>query len=346
MRAGSLGDDRVVALLQDFFVPTWVPELSTAELIREPADRALMEGLHERLQDRGGVFGGARELLLSPEGEVLSFYLALGGSAFNEVFELDPQGRADRPSQYVRAGREDPDGMVQIVFRHLAKAARAVHGRLPDGWERYVDGTAPSVAAVRATPIPQPVPEPGVTALRIAIRNSARAYDTLVGMELLPLSADDERALVPAKDAGRCEWPRDLIVRLGQICTPRGDVAPQLEPDSIRGCVTAVVDGPAREGRVHGTLRGELVIEPQTRAEAGRRRSAACLYRSDLELFGDFVADAATGRVLALRLCADSTALEWRPALRPDAYPPHHLIGAELVRGPAPDPQGDKGTQR
>ena len=228
MRAGSLGDARAVALLQDFFVPVQVSELSTVELIAEPADVDLIKDLDRRLGERGGLFGGARELILSPDNEILTFYLSLGSASHNELMQLDPLRKDRRPTQNSRAGREDPEGMVQVVFRHLAAAATEVYGDLPPRWHSYVDGTAPSVAAVRATPIPLPAPETGDTALRLSVRNGHRAYDTLVGMDLLSLSPDDEVALVPRDGETECHWPRALVVRLAQALTPRGLVAPQL----------------------------------------------------------------------------------------------------------------------
>lgn len=290
MRAGSLSDPRVVAVLRKYFVCVHVPELCTEELIRLDEDRRWFKALDARLagdRPHGPFYGGVREAFFAPD-----------RTPINRFATLYPGDFAD--SQLVRRTRARPDAAVTKFFRHAAAAMRAVHDDLPADWPAFVDGTAPEVEAVRRLPIPDDPPG----TVRAWVRNDRLMYEGLVGGECITLSSDELRRLVPDPPTAGAStaWPRELFVRIARACYPRGEVWIALEDASIHGLVETRVTHRA-DGHVYATLDGTLRLEPQTARERGRR--ASCLAWARTSLRGEIVVDMATDRVTRLRIVGD-----------------------------------------
>ncbi len=287
MRAGTLSDPRVVAVLRKYFVCVHVPELCTEELIRLDEDRQWFRALDRTLRGErptGPFWGGVREAVFAPDRTLLTRFATLYSGDF-------------RDSQLVRRVRAQPDAAVRKFFRHAAEALRACHGELPSDWEAFAKGTAPDVLAAREAT----VPDDPVGTVRAWVRNDRLMYEGLVGGETIRLSAEELRHLAPETltVGASSAWPRALFVRVLGACYPRGEVLMALAPDSIHGLIETRVVG--RSGsEVRATLHGTVRMQPRTDRERGRR--AACLAWARATLRGDITIDATDGRVTRLRL--------------------------------------------
>lgn len=303
MRAGSLSDARIVALLQKYFVCARMPELSTRELIRDPADVALLERLHREASSteypfRPGFFGGEREAFFTADGDVVEVFLSLG-----------TQGQPD--SQFQAEQRAQPEAKVQRFFAKAARALTAVHGDVPEDFAALRDGTAPEIAAVRAAPIPLPSgacdSEP---ALRVSVRNDRAMYTELCGTALVTPTAQELAAVLPDLAAGarEQEWPRALFLQLAHASYPRGEVLPRLDDESIHGTLRTVVDE-VTATTARGRFAGSLALLPTKREELGARKEARMQFSLRTELVGDFLFDRASGRFTSLRLASANSEL-------------------------------------
>ncbi|MEZ5988829.1 MAG: hypothetical protein R3F30_06845 [Planctomycetota bacterium] len=333
MRAGSLSDPRIVALLRTHFVCVHMPELCTKELIEDPADLALLERYHAALLRREPrhltptLFGGEREVFLTPDGELVDIFLSLNAG---------PQDQ----KQYDLANRARPEAAVRRFF----EGARKVLARLPDGvpadLAALADGSAPAVAAAaRLAPGPALSP-PGSRVLRAHVRNDLPMYEGLVGSDDLVLDEAGLAALLPARaEVGAARaWPRERVLALARAVQPRGaGVLLRPADGSIEGEVRAVVvevDG----DRVRGRLEGRLAIGAPTAEERGRRDTYRPFRAASARVVGDFVLEG--GRLRSLRLVSEDGEgrYDYGPRDRASAW----AFGVELL---LPPPQLSRGRQ-
>jgi hypothetical protein len=302
VRAGSLSDPRLIALVAKYFVCARMPELCTKQLIACPRDVALLERLDAgRLPEHGGRYpwrpgfwGGEREAFLTPDGELLDVFLSLG-----------TQGRPD--SQFLAEQRENPEPAVDRFFDRAAHALEQVLGELPADFEALRDGSAPEVAAIRAAAPPPPPAAAGEgLALRVDVRNDRAMYTDLCGTHPIRIPPAELAGLAP--DAEPREWPRATILRIAHAATPRGAVLPRLADDSIDGRIVAQVT--RRDGSLrHGTLSGALSLLPREHAELGQRKEARMWFTLRARLIGDFTWDERRGTFTSLRLVSEAAEL-------------------------------------
>lgn len=302
MRAGSLSDARVVALLRKYFVCARLPELSTKDLIRDPRDIALLERLHAEAMAgpyprRPGFFGGEREAFFTPDGEVLDVFLSLG-----------TQGRSD--SQFLVEQRARPEAMVQRFFERAASALRAVHGALPDDFEALCDGSAAAVAEVAASVVPHPRVASDGPALRVSVRNDRVMYTELCGQDLIAWKDAELAQLLPDCSVGERarKWPRAAFLRIAHASYPRGAVLPRLRDESILGELHMLVDE-VTDAAVRGRIEGRLELRPTTGEEVGARKEARMPFELRMELCGDFTFDRVAGHFTALRIVSRASEL-------------------------------------
>ncbi|MCC6672591.1 MAG: hypothetical protein IT458_16115 [Planctomycetes bacterium] len=327
MRAGTLSDTRVLALLQRHFVCVHLPELCTKDLIADPEDLALLERLHrDALARRGGdglgwpgFFGGEREAFLTPDGELVDMFLSLNVGTKEQ-------------RQYTPAARARPDAAVERFFRAARAVLQRVHGEVPEDLEALRDGTHPDVASRAAAAIPTPPPAPaGVQRLRVWVRNDLVMYESLVGHNLLDLDATQARALLPEKPApqARQEWPRAAVLRLARAAYPRAaGVLLEVRDESIDGSVTSEVLA-VHGDTVRGTFRGALRLSAERLEERGRRDSYRPFRGADAELAGDFEFDLAKGCFTSLRLVSTSGSGRFQHHPKVESLP--YAIGVELL---------------
>lgn len=330
MRAGSLSDPRIVALLTEHFVCARIPELCTKSLIPDRRDVELLERLHAdamqlSVPGRVGFLGGEREAFLSPDGELLDVFLTLG-----------TQGHEDSQFQHVQ--RRKPEAAVQMFFRQAAAALRTVTGGLPADFEALRDGTAPAVEQARRALRPQGKVPAGQTVLRVSVRNDRLMYSALVGDELWLLAKEQARALLPGTLAAgsTSRWPDSSFLALAHQTYPRGHVAPQLDDESITGGITTRITT-ADGDLVRGTFTGALGQEPSRPGELGMRDNARVSWKLSATLRGDFEFDRARGEFTRLRLASVASELEHTRFSRPEYPKEGYWLGVELVnRGRTP----------
>lgn len=295
VRAGSLSDARVVALLSTHFIPCISSALNTPQHISSPADAELLAKCAGK--QKGTFFGGEREAFLLPDGTMQRVFLSLHG----------PDER-NGCVQMTAKGRRSEDAVWQFKA-HAERALIALHGELPADWDAIWEGKHESVKALREAGPSWPVPKPGTAALRAFVTNSYRQYDQLLGCELVAageLKAQLVKAL--AEPDARLDLDRDTLVALGRAVVPRGQVGTKLLPESITGRVTFVVESCAG-ARVQGRIEGELALVPKTRAEVGLRDSAVTRFSHESRIEGSFVLEA--GTVRELRLVSRDVKFDW-----------------------------------
>ena len=307
MRAGSLSDPRVVALLRRHFVCVHVPMLATAFLIEDPEDRAFLEALNRKHNTAyggrgdGPLYGGEREVFLAPDGTLIRIGMTLhAGGRENE--------------QSIRRVRAAPEHAVRQFFGYAEEALRKVRGDLPEDFEALRTGDDPEVARLRVL---APPPAPDGT-LRIWVRNDRLMYEALVGESRIDVDAGE-----CARIAAEGPWPRELFVRLARECYPRGDVFIDLRPESVEGGIETH-DVKVEDGVARGRFRGRLRLAPRTDVERGRR--AASFLWAETRLEGDFAFDRTARRFTSFRLAgfdgaANSQAFARRMGLDADALP-------------------------
>ncbi len=279
MRAGSLSDARVVAALRKYFVPVHIPMLSTADLIGDPRDRALLEKYNGG--PTGGWFwGGVREVFFAPDGKQLALFML-----------IYPGPR--QQSQLVRRVRAKPKAAVRRWFEEAGRALVRVRGALPKDWDALRRGTAPEVAAIAAVKPPATRPK-GDVALRVDVRNDQLMYESLVGTDWLVLSHEEARALLPERlePGTRRAWPRKLVLRLGRASYPKGIPYLDLADASIEGAL------------VRGRMIGRLKLAPRTDPERGRRPTARSFRWARCRLRGEFTWDKKRRRFTRLVLAS------------------------------------------
>lgn len=295
MRAGSLSDPRVVAVLREHFVPCLSSALNTPQHIAQAADRELLAKCAG--EQRSMFVGGEREAFLLPDGTMQQVFLSLHG----------PDER-NGCVQMTAAGRSSEDAVL-LFRRHAERALLRLHGELPANWAAIWSGQHPSIAAIRAAEPEWPRPAPGTGALRAFVRNSYGQYDQLTGCELVA-PGDLERRLATALTApgAHCDLPRELLVALGRAVVPRGQVGTWLREESIAGRVTFVAES-CDDGRVGGRIEGQLALHPETRAEVGLRDNAVTRFAHDSRIEGRFAL--VDGEVGELRLVARDVRFAW-----------------------------------
>lgn len=297
MRAGSLSDPRVVALLREHFVCVHMTELVTRHLIQDPDDVALLEKYEQELQETRPPYltpslqGGEREVFFTPDGELVDIFLSLN------------KGQKGQ-QQYSVKGRRDPRAAVRHFFRAAGHVLRKTHGKLPANFESLRDGTAPAVAVARKSSITLPEPDSDHTDLRVWVRNDLLMYDGLVGFDTCRLTPEEARRLLPPKleKGAATDWPVALFRRFGHATYPRGaGVLLSLEDESITGKVRATVER-VSGNLVSGTLRGHIKLEAPTQKERGYRKHYRPFRSAEADLVGDFTWNAARGSFESLRL--------------------------------------------
>jgi len=286
--------------------------LGTGFLIERAEDRALLEALAEK-HGRRHFHGGEREIFFTPGGELIRVGMTLhaGGHAHEQM---------------TRANRAKPERAVERFFRYAAEALRRVHGRLPDGFEAPGDGLDPAVEPARAD-----------GTLRIWVRNDRLMYEGLVGESRITLTAEEAERLARAG-----AWPRDLFVRLGRQCFPRGEVYVDLAPESVEGGIETF-DVAREDGVVRGRFRGGLELRPRRAIERGRR--AASFRWAEARVAGDFAFDASAKRLTSFRLASTDGAANFQAfaeklGLDPDALPAK--VTAKQHRNVSPELYGSR----
>ncbi len=327
MRAGSLSDPRVLALLEACFVPVHVTELCTQSLLADPRDAGILQRLHDANRAARGAFavgfwGGEREAFLDLDGELLDVFLSLG-----------QQTEAD--SQFLVEQRQRPEARVQEFFRRAARALRASTGAVPPEFAACRDGTSKRVAAFASWSMPCPELPAGQVGLQVHVRNDRVMYTDLVGTALLRLSAAQARSLLPDLESGSTSrtWPQPLFLRLAHLTYPRGHVAPRLADSSITGEVRTLVDAAAGD-EVRGRFAGHLDLDPRDPEELGFRKEARTDFRLQCGLVGEFCFDRRQGRFTALRLVSQNAELRHRWPGREHALD-RYALGVELAPAPA-----------
>jgi hypothetical protein len=306
VRAGSLSEPRIIALLQTHFLCVHVPELQTEDLIPDRRDVALIRALDQQLQKAPrGRFGngagarllaGEREVFLTPDGEIVDIFLSLnaGGSGKN---------------QYTDAVRRAPEAAVARFFAGAAKALLATHGELPADFDALRDGTAPQVAAVAAwQPPPLTAPDGAALALRAHTRSDFVMYEALTGSTTVTYTSEELLQLAPAADVdATTKWPTDLARRLCATLYPKGGgVVLEFAPESITAEIvltTKAVDGALRRG----VVQGRYELRADTADERGRRASYRPFRACEGTFTGTFEFDTATGTFRAFTTAADGT---------------------------------------
>jgi hypothetical protein len=283
VRAGSLSDPRVVALLKEHFVCVHMTELVTRHLIPDADDLALLEKYERQLREKRPAFltpsleGGEREVFFTPDGKLLDIFLSLNaGEKGNQ--------------QYTLEGRRDPTAAVRRFFRGAERALQETHGKLPADFGSLRNGSSPAVAAARKATIVLPGPDADHMDLRVWVRNDLLMYDGLVAFNTCRFTHEETRRLLPAKLAKgtTTEWPIALFRRFGHATYPRGaGVLLSLEDGSITGKVRATVKR-VSGNLVSGTLRGNITLKASTEKERGYRKHYRPFRSAEADLVGDF----------------------------------------------------------
>lgn len=324
MRAGTLSDHRVLALLRRHFVCVHMPELVTRHLIEDPADLALIERYDRecRSNKRGwpGLHGGEREVFLAPDGELLDVFLSLNVGT-------------EAQRQYTRAARAAPDVAVRRFFAAARVALRHTVAGVPEDFAALGDGTHPAVGAVAALVPDAPAP-PGDGRQHVAVhvRNDLVMYESLVASSWFSLDHAQARAILPEPSAAglTTAWPRELVLALARAAYPRGaGVLLDLADESIEGEVTTRIER-SNLGVIVGTFTGQLTLTADTPAERGHRSSYRPFRSLTFALVGDFAFEATTGRWTTFRLA--STSADLRCASGKNEKALAYEMGAELRR--------------
>ena len=325
MRAGSLSDARIVALLRTHFVCVHMPELVTKHLIRNKEDLALLEKYDAQLAERAPGFltprlqGGEREVFFTPEGELVDIFLSLNAGS-------------QKQKQYSRSSRARPEAAVRRFFRGARKALRRVYGRVPDDFASLRDGSAPAVAAAsKASTARRKAHKDGLDLL-VWVRNDLLMYEALVGDDLLRMSASEARSLLPAKLAAgqQIEWPAKLFRRFAHCSYPRGaGVHMKLADSSITGRLATRIDR-VEGGLVSGRFVGELGLAAPTLAERGYRKHYRPFRKASARLVGDFVWNERAARFKSFRLVSKEGRGEYGSGIgKPTAK---YALAVELLR--------------
>lgn len=324
MRAGTLSDHRVLALLRRHFVCVHLPELVTRHLIEDPADLALIERYDRecRASKRGwpGLHGGEREVFLAPDGELLDVFLSLNVGT-----------QAQR--QYTLVARATPEVAVRRFFAAAKVALRHTTAGVPDDFAALRDGTHPAVEAIAALVPDAPAPPDDARQhVAVHVRNDLVMYESLAASSWFSLDRAQARAILPdPSTAGQTNaWPRELVLALARAAYPRGaGVLLDLADESIEGDVTTSIEL-SDLGVTVGTFTGQLTMTADTPEERGRRSSYRPFRSLTFALVGDFAFDATTGRFTAFRLA--STSADLRCASGKNEKALAYELGAELRR--------------
>lgn len=333
MRAGSLSDPRVVALLRRHFLCVHIPELQTEDLIEDRRDVALLRHLDATLANtKPMTFGvqtprlqaGEREVFLTPDGTIVDIFLSLNAGG---------QGQ----KQYTESVRAAPEAAVERFFAGAAKVLKATFGELPEDFAALQEGTAPAVAEVRGLKLPAPVGPAQGTALRIHTRSNFVMYEALTGSETVLLQPSEVKGLFPSSPGTEVRWPTGIVHRLCRAMYPRGaGVVLEFAPDSITGDLCAAATH-LEDGLVRGTLQGSYRLTAETEEERGRRASYRPFRSCEGPLTGDFLFDPRTGELLSLRLVSEGTTTFHHGGLKEG----RHRIAVERL-APAPTPPAKK----
>ncbi len=320
MRAGSLSDPRIVAVLQKYFVCVHMTELCAKDLIKDPADVALLERYHK--SSNGMFFGGEREAFFTPDGRLLDVFLSLHAG----------------DSQMTAAGRLAVDPAVTRFLRSAANAYEKTHGSLPEDWRALCRGVAPEVAAVRAAKPPKQTAAAGELRLRLAMRHDWMLYTDLSGWEHIVFRDAECLPMVPdgRVDAMR-RWPRKMFLRLARSLYPRGGgVVVDVEDASITGFLESrATQVTATE--IRGTIRGTFELRPQSDRERSRRDTYRPFLWSRGKLSGDFVWNRKQQRFTKLRMVGVDAKIKSTWTERGDQGVHTCLLGIEsLPLAPAP----------
>lgn len=319
MRAGLLSDPRVVALLQQQFIPCLSSACNTADRIDDPADVACLAAYAASSGE--GFVGGEREAFVLPDGTMLDVFLSL---------------RDGQVASHATAAARRSERAVRPFRAHAEQALQRLLGELPADWASYWDGTAAAVQRVAAAAPRWPEPA-GAPALRVFVRNGADAYDDLHGCELFSLAERDllggaALAVPGARVAVPAEVFRDLV----RAMVPRGGVDGRLQDESIDGELAFVVEQ-VEAGVARGRIEGRVEMRPTRREENGRRPNAARLFIVDAAIVGRFAFDGNLHRFRSLRFATDDAEFrEWSP-LRPAGTHPAlpYAVGVEWLPGAA-----------
>lgn len=316
MRAGSLSDARVIALLKKYFICVHMPELVTRELIRDPADVALLEKFNK--QTGRALEGGEREVFFTSDGKLVDLFLSLNVG----------------DKQYSLKTRLQPHTAVQRFFDAAAKAYRGTHGRLPDDWERLRDGTTPEVAAVRQLAVPPPKVQPSELTLAVWFRHDVIMYEELAGRELLRLSRQEGRSLLPSElvEGRHQEWPEELTLRLARLLYPRGGgVLIRVKDASIQARLQTRITRVA-QGEVAGSFVGSFELKPTAELERGLREHYRPWLWTRGDLVGDFLWDMKAGQFRRFRLVTPNGEVKfaWKQYGKNGVHAFH--VGMELLQ--------------
>lgn len=326
VRAGSLSDARVVALLRKHFLCVHVPDLVTKELMRDPRDRQLIQDYHDQLRAGGGKFGpftpgldaGEREVFLDSAGELCAIFLSLN------------VGQDKTRDQYSRAVRSQPDYAVEQFFARAAKALRATHGELPADFAALCAGTAPEVAAARALVAPAPAAVRGKVTLRVSLRSDLLMYEALTAERVVAWEPAQARQILPAglTVGARQDWPEALARELAAAFHPPGaGVLVALRDESITCALTSEVEAVVG-AVVRGRLRGRFELRADSAAERGVRPTYRPFRSCAGRLLGDWEFDSGRGALVSLRLVSeDGSSVFHHGAERQH----DHRVGVELI---------------
>jgi hypothetical protein len=326
VRAGSLSDPRVVALLRKYFLCVHVPDLVTKELMKDPRDLPRMQAMHEELRAGGGKFGpstpgldaGEREVFLDKDGDLVAIFLSLN------------VGQDKKTDQYSPEVRARPDFAVDRFFHHAAKALRSSHGAVPDDFTALREGTAPEVAQARALIAPPPELVPDRVNLRISLRSDLLMYQALSAERFLAWTHAQARGILPVElTAGtKSAWPQAFTHELvGTFHPPGAGVLLDLRPDSVRGELFSAVVSVAGDV-VRGRFEGSFELVAATAEERGVRSSYRPFHSAAGRLMGDWSFDQRTGRFVTFRLVSE----EGRSVFGHGEEKEHrHQVGVELL---------------
>ncbi len=299
MRAGTLSDARVLALLHRYFLSVHMPELVTKHLIEDPEELRLLEEYDRQCRERrdwAGLAGGEREVFLAPDGELLDVFLSLNVGSKDE-------------RQYTPQARRNPEVAVRRFFAGAERALRRSDDGVPEDFAALRDGTHEDVARFAAATAPDDSPPAdGHQHVRVYVRNDLVMYTALVGASWFSLTPVEASALVPS-DGGATTWPRASVLALARAAYPRGaGVLLELADHSIEGEITTTVL--ERDGRTaRGRIAGRIAMTANDPAERGRRESYRPFRGLEVELFGEFAFDLEHERFTALRLASRSATL-------------------------------------
>lgn len=335
MRAGSLSDPRIIAMLRKHFVCVEMTELVTKDLIEDPRDVALLEKYDRQLRQlplhrRASLDGGEREVFITPDGELVRVILSLHCGNPEGTMRLGYK----MVGQFSCADRAKPDMAVERFFDVARETLEKSRIDIPRDWAALRAGTHPMVARVRDEAVPQPVRRDQDVLLQAWVRADVIYYESLVGRSLIPLSRDAARDLI-AQDLVKgaiqtCN--RRLFETLFSSCYPKGaGVLVDLEPDSIQGALQSEVtrvDGNHVQGRLRGTLR----LAPKTQRERSRRKSYSPWRESRCELVGDFCYDRKARQFTRLRIVSKRGVSSFAHGRSPKTQA--YALGLELVKRP------------